>query len=93
MPCSANHFIQLARKCKRYHNLTKNIENDFITMQKVAREKGQASDDGSELLNLLILAESMCKSYGKRQLEQDIWDKVKRMEQERLGRIANALKK
>ena len=73
--------------------MTKNIENDFITMQKVAREKGQASDDGSELLNLLILAESMCKSYGKRQLEQDIWDKVKRMEQERLGRIANALKK
>jgi hypothetical protein len=68
------------------------IEDDFIGMQKAAREKGQASDDGSELLNLLILAETMCKSYGKDGLDMDVWIKVKRMEQERLERVASFTK-
>ena len=48
---------------------------------------GRGSDDGSELLNLLILAESMCKSYSKNDLSQDVWDRVKQMEKERIARV------
>ena len=59
-------------------------------MQKEARLNGKNSDDGSELLNLLILAETMCKSYGMPELNEEVWMRVKRMEKERMERVANA---
>jgi hypothetical protein len=67
--------------------MERTIQEDFATEQVLAREQNLPTDDGTLLMQRLVLAECIAKSYGYHSLNKDAWDKAGKMEKERLSRL------
>ena len=55
--------------------MVKIIQEDFATVQVLARNQNLPTVDGTLLMQRLVLAECMAKSYGLLSLNRDAWDK------------------
>jgi Mini-chromosome maintenance replisome factor len=62
------------------------IHDSFVKSQQLKRDAKQPIDDGSGLLNTLILAENIAKSFGLSSLDEKSWKRAEQMELERKGR-------
>lgn len=64
------------------------IHQDFALEQQQARQSKKSIDDGTLLMQRLVLAECISKSYGSSTLTEEAWVKAGKMEKERLARLA-----
>jgi hypothetical protein len=63
------------------------IQEDFTADQALARQNGLPTDDGTLLMQRLVLSECIAKSYGYDTLTKDSWEKAGKMEKDRLRRL------
>ena len=67
------------------------VHSDFAKSQQLKRDAKEPTDDGTALLNRLILAENIAKSFGMTSMDVKSWEEAGSMEMQRFERVTKVL--